>query len=169
MKLEEIIDALILDIYPLMPSTGSWPFTMLNINRHELSGMELHPQFFASSGLLVLKRTDFNEESMMDYVLGSKEYGTLLPAQKHMLLERYRKMINSPQELEDWADKITNLAIGLIIQSTLLKGLQFSPIETDLSVLDARMGFNTENLSAYKLFDVYQIDPSFLASSKKNH
>lgn len=160
MELDKIIDSSILDIFPLMPSSGAWPFTMVRIDRNELPELGLQQRLFASSQLLVLKRTDFNEENLIDYALHSKEYSTLLPTHRLDFLEVYRKKTKNRQELNEWTELITGLAIGLIIQITLKKGLQFSPIEISLSALDVHFGLSAESLSAYQLFDVYQIDPS---------
>lgn len=162
MGLEQIIDSSILDIFPLMPSTGAWPFTMIRIDRNELSGLEMDKPLFAPFQLLVLKRTDFNGKDLIDYATKSKEYQTILPPFRFDFLENYSSMSGNEKELQQWADKTTSLAIGLVINTALLKGIQFSPIGTDLSALDLRMGLDQKNLRAYQLFDAYQIDPSFL-------
>ncbi|WP_448634467.1 hypothetical protein [Pedobacter panaciterrae] len=62
-----------------MPSTGAWPFTMIRIDRNELSGLEMDKPLFAPFQLLVLKRTDFNDKDLLDYAIKSKEYHTILP------------------------------------------------------------------------------------------
>ena len=162
MELEQIIDAVILDIFPLMPSTGTWPFTMVRVDRNKLSGLETDKILFASAQLLVLKRTDFTSEDLLDYAINSKEYNTLSVPLKSGFLENYNKMIDNEEELQEWMDKTISLAIGLVIQTALNKALQFTPVEANLSVLDTQMELGQKNLRAYQLFDVYQLDPSFL-------
>ncbi|WP_288881586.1 hypothetical protein [Pedobacter panaciterrae] len=162
MGLEQIIDSSILDIFPLMPSTGAWPFTMIRIDRNELSDLEMDKPLFAPFQLLVLKRTDFNDKDLLDYAIKSKEYHTILPPFRSNFLENYSSTIGNEKELQEWADKTTSLAIGLVINTALLKGIQFIPIATDLSALDLRMGLVQKNLRSHQLFDAYQIDPSFL-------
>ncbi len=162
MGLEQIIDSSILDIYPLMPSSGAWPFTMIRIDRNELSGLEVDKNLYAPFQLLVTKRTDFNGKDLLDYATKSKEYQDLLDPFKPSFLENYDKIIANEKDFRDWTDRTTSLAIGLVIQATLHKGIQYSIVETDLSVLDIKMGLGKKNLQAYQLFDAYQIDPSFL-------
>lgn len=162
MELDKTIDSIILDTYPLMPSSGTWPFTMIHIGHNKLSGLQMDKNLFAPFQLLVLKRTDFNNRDLLDYVTKSKEYQTIEDGLKNSFLEEYHKMIADENEFQQWTDRTTSLAIGLVIQTALQKGLQFSPIKTDLSVLDTHMGLEQEKLSAYQLFDIYQIDPSFL-------
>lgn len=162
MGLEQIIDSSILDIFPLMPSTGAWPFTMVRIDRNELSGLEMDKILFASSQLLVLKRTDFTSEDLLDYAIKSKEYKNIPAPFRPGFLDNYNKIIDNVGTLQEWIDKTTNVAIGLVIQTALNKALQFTPVETDLSVLDTQMESGRKNLRAYQLFDVYQLDPSFL-------
>jgi hypothetical protein len=162
MELDKTINTIILDIYPLMPSTGAWPFTMICIDRNEISPLEMDKPLFAPFQLLVTKRTDFNGKDLLDYVVKSNEFETVDDASKNSLLEKQDKIINDWNEFQQWTDRTTSLAIGLVIQTALYKGLQFSPVETDLSALDLHMGLVPKKLSAYQLFDVYQIDPSFL-------
>lgn len=162
MELNKTIDTIILDIYPLMPSTGAWPFTMISIARNEISGVEMDKNLFAPFQLLVTKRTDFNGKDLIDYVVKSREYQTVDDALKNSLLEKYNKTNKDENEFREWTDRTTSLAIGLAIQTALQKGLQFIPIQTDLSALDFHMGLGQKKLSAYQLFDVYQMDPSFL-------
>lgn len=162
MELDQIIDSSILDIFPLMPSSGAWPFTMVRIERKELSGLETDKALFAPFQLLVLKRTDFKGKDLLDYATKSKEYQTILNSSRPAFLENYNRMIGNEKKLQEWMDKTTSLAIGLVMNSALLKGIQFSPIETDLSALDLHLGLSPKNLRVYQLFDAYQIDPSFL-------
>lgn len=163
MGLDQIIDSSILDIFQLMPSTGAWPFTMARIDRNELSGLKTDKTLFAPFQLLVLKRTDFNGEDLLDYATKSKEYETILAPLRSGFLENYNRMSSNEKELQEWTDKTISLAIGLVLNTALLKGVQFSPIETDLSALDSHLELGKKNLRAYQLFDTYQIDPSFLA------
>ncbi|WP_345952191.1 hypothetical protein ABDD95_23800 (plasmid) [Mucilaginibacter sp. PAMB04274] len=163
MELDKIIDEIILDIYPHMPSSGAWPFTMIKTDRNKFFGLKMDKTLFAPFQLLVLIRTDFNGKDLLDYVKKSKEYKTIDAAMKNGFLEKYNKVICDEHKFHQWADKTTSLAIGLVAQTALQKGLQIIPIETDLSILDANIGLRTKNLQAYQLFDIYQIDPSFLA------
>lgn len=160
MKLDQIIDSLILEIYPLMPSTGTWPFTMVRVERNNLRGMEQLPQFYASSGLLILQRTDFLEEHLVDYAWGAKEYGNPSSEQRLEYLEKHRKQHESKEKLKEWVDRITSLAIGLISQVAIQKGLHLNPIGVDFSVVDTYLKLKSKNLKTYQLFDIYQIDPS---------
>ncbi|CAH0142095.1 hypothetical protein [Pedobacter sp. Bi36] len=164
MKLDQTIDSLILDIFPVMPSSGSWPFTMTSIERNELIGLKMEKTVFASSQLLVLKRTDFNGGDLIDYAMKSKEYQTI-PAQLRLeFLDKYNNLAENEQTLQDWTDRITSMAIGLVIKTALNKGLQLVPIDTDHSILDKHMGFENKELATFQLFDIYNLDPSFLAA-----
>jgi len=162
MELHKIIDSIILEIYLQMPSLGTWPFTIIHINRDELSGLQMDKNLFAPFQLLVLKRTHFNSEDLLDYVMKSNEYQTVEDGLKNKFLEKYYKMIADENEFQQWIDRTTSLAIGLVIQKGLQRGLQFSPIKTDFSALNTHMGLEQKKLSAYQLFDVHPIDPSLL-------
>jgi hypothetical protein len=162
MRLDQIIDSSILDIFPLVPSTGTWPFTMIRIDRRELAGLDVDKLLVAPFQLLVLKRTDFNSKDLIEYATKSKEYQTILDPLKPGFLESYDKTIGNEENFQEWTDRTTNLAIGMVIQTALYKGLQFSSVETDLTILDAHMGLTNKNLRAYQLFDAHQVDPSAL-------
>lgn len=161
MELDQKINTVILDIYPLMPSSGAWPFTMICINRNEISGLEVDQNLFAPFQLLVAQRTDFNGKDLLDYVMNSKEYHTVDKALKNDLLETYSKIIENENEFLNWKQQITSLGIGLLIQTALQKGIQFSPVETDLPTLNVHFKLAPKKLGAYQLFDARQIDPSF--------
>jgi hypothetical protein len=165
MRLDQMIDSAILEIFPLMPSPGSWPFTMMSIERNELTGLKIDKTLFAPFQLLVLKRTDFDSKDLFDYITKSKEYQTV--DDKNNFLEKYRKIIATASDFSEWVDRTTSLAIGLVIQTAITKGLLFSPVDTDLLLLDLHLALNQKKLQAYQLFDVNQIDPSFLSSLKK--
>jgi len=162
MGLDKIIDSLILDFFPLMPSPGAWPFTMVRIDRNELTCLNTDRALIAPFQLLVTKRTDFKGSDLLDYVTKSKDYQTMDEASKNILLKKYDKIISNENEFRNWTEKTTSLAIGLVIQTALFKAVQFTPIDTELSALDVQLGLERKNLTAYQLFDTYQIDPSFL-------
>ena len=69
MNLEKKIDDAILDIFPLMASNGNWPFTMMSIERSELADSIGSPV-----QLLVLIKTDYQLDDLLDYLKNSKGY-----------------------------------------------------------------------------------------------
>jgi len=163
MGIDQIIDSSILEIFPLMPSPGAWPFTMIRVDRNELANLEMDKTLFAPFQLLILKRTDFDSKDLRDYVTKSKEYQTMEEVSKKILLEKHDKIVGNENEFRDWMERTTSLAIGLVIQTAIYKGLQFTPVGTDLVALDVHLGLGKKKLQAYQLYDAYQIDPSFLA------
>lgn len=161
-KLRCDIDALILDGLSQMPSVGILPLEIISIERSKLVGIEMNKTLFADFQLLVLERTDFNKENLIDYLLKSNEYQTMPPKHKLEFFDIYYKLAENGPKLKDWRARIISMAIGMIIQTALNKGLQLIPIQTDLIRLTKHIGLDTNNLKGYQLYDIYQIDPSYL-------
>ena len=105
------------------------------ISRGKLNGIETDKTLFGVTQLLVLERADFNTEDLIDYILKSKEYQTILAKNKLEFLDRYQKLAKNRQEFKSWIDRTTSLDIGLVTGTALNKGLQLVPVKADHNVL----------------------------------
>ena len=113
----------------------------------------------------MLQRTDFNHQDLLDYIYQSKEYQTIALEKQADFVEQYIKPLRDETAFTAWMNKISSLAIGLIRQTAISKALTLNVIEIDLDQLDSHLELNVQNLKAYQLFDVYQLDPSFLKTA----
>ncbi len=158
MEIEQKIDSSILNIYRLMPSSGEWPFTMLRIDRRELSGLPFQGTLFSSSQLLVLKRTDFNRDHLIDYAQNSKQYAAVPVSKRKAFLESFTDKFDDPGQFEQWADNITSMGIGMILHMARSSGLELLPVQAVLTDVDSNLGLEAKGLKAYQIFDVISRD-----------
>lgn len=158
MEIEQKIDSSILNIYRLMPSSGEWPFTMLRIDRRELSRLPFENTLVSPSQLLVLKRTDFNRDHILDYAQNSKEYDTIPPLYKKAFLDSFINKFNDERELEQWTENITSIGIGLILHMARSNGVELLPVQAVLTDVDSHLGLEAKGLKAYQLFDIISKD-----------
>ncbi len=154
MGIEQKIDSSILNLYRLMPSSGEWPFTVLRIDGKQLSGLPFENTLAGASQVLVLKRTDFKREHIMDYAQNSKEFDTIPPLYRTAFVDSFTDKFNDPRELEQWTDNITSMGIGMILHMARSNGLELVLIQAVLSDLDSHLDLEAKGLKAYQLFDV---------------
>lgn len=155
MELDNNIETLIESIRFLMPSSGSWPVTVISTNRQELKGLSFEPHILAEHQLLFLIRTDFNIKDLVDYISNTVEYLSIPTPDKADYLDFYTQKINNKSELVNWSEKIASLSIGLAIGLSENLDLCIEPIEANLVELDTYFQFNNRNLKAHQLFEIY--------------
>lgn len=158
MSVDQNINSLILDIYRIMPSLGTYPFTMMAMLRTELSGLNIKPSLRSATQLIVLKRTDFNVSDLMDYVTNTKEYDTIPLDNREAFLDNYRRKSQDDAAMTEWCERIVSMGIGIIVHLAKTNGIYLKPVRADLTDLDAHFGFLSKNLQAYQLFDVNPFD-----------
>ncbi|MFH6991145.1 hypothetical protein [Flavobacterium sp. FlaQc-48] len=158
METEQKIDSSILNLYQLMPSTGEWPFTIMRIDRIQITGLPFENSPVSECLVLVLKRTDFDKEDISDYVQNSKEYETVATAYRQAFVESFVNKFDNVQEINQWTDNITSMGIGLIFQLAQRQGLELKTLGTVLSDLDFHIGFDAKMLQPYELFEVIDLD-----------
>ncbi|PXY46842.1 hypothetical protein [Flavobacterium hydrophilum] len=158
MEIERKIDSSILNLYQLMPSTGEWPFTIMRIDRMQISGLPIETSSVSECLVLVLKRTDFDIEDISDYAKDSKEYGVVPTAYKQAFVESFVNKFDNTQEINQWTDNITSMGIGLIFQLTRQHRLELKTLRTLLYDLDFHIEFDAKMLQPYKLFEVIDLE-----------
>lgn len=154
MDIEQKIDSSILKLYQLMPSAGEWPFTILRVDRIQITGLPFETSPVSESLVLVLKRTNFDREDISDYAQNLKEYGTIPDAYKGVFVDNFVNKFNNNSEIDQWSDNITSMGIGLIMQMARLDGLELRAVQTVLSRLDFHMELEAKSLKPYELFEV---------------
>ena len=155
MELKNKLESSILDIYPLMPSSGAWPFTMIAIERNALGSLILEKPILGSSFLLVLSREDFTDLDLMDYATNSKEYDTMSQDSRLDFLIAHKNKFGSTR-LQEWAMRITSLGVGLVTGTAANRGLELRAIEILPAQLDTQLGFDTAKLKTVQLFEVVE-------------
>lgn len=155
MEAKNNIENLIEKIRLLMPSSGSWPVTVISTNRDELKGLSFEPHVLAKHQLLFLIRTDFNMTDLVDYISNTVEFHSIPIVNKADYLDKCTQKINSKSDLLTWSGKIASLSIGIAIGLSENLDLCIEPIEANLSELDNYFQFNNRNLKAHQLFEVY--------------
>lgn len=158
MEIERKINSSILNLYKLMPSTGEWPFTIMCIDRIQISGLPFENSPVSECMVLVLKRTDFDEEDISDYAKNSKEYEFVATAYRQAFVESFVNKFDNVQEINQWTDNITSMGIGLLFQLARQHGLELKTLRTVLSDLDFHIGFDAKILRPYELFEVIDLD-----------
>jgi len=158
METERKIDSSILNLYQLMPSTGEWPFTIMRIDRIQISGLPFENSPVSGCMVLVLKRTDFDKEDISDYAKNSKEHEFVATPYRKAFVESFVNKFDNVQEINRWTDNITSMGIGLIFQLARQHGLELKTIRTLLSDLDFHIGLDAKMLQPYELFEVIDID-----------
>jgi hypothetical protein len=155
MESENNIEILIEKIRLLMPSSGSWPVTVISTNRAALKGLSFEPNILAEHQLLFLIRTDFNMNDLVDYISNTVEFLSIPIANKANHLNFLTQKINNKSDLSNWWGEIASLSIGLAIGLSENLDLCIEPIEANLKELDNYFQFNNRNLKAHQLFEIY--------------
>ena len=155
MKSQENIEILIEKIRLFMPSSGSWPVTVINIKRDELMGLSFEPDVLSAQQLLFLIRTDFDRNDLIDYISNTEEFLSIPITRKDDYLNHYVKNVTDNSDIIKWSEKIASLSIGLAIQLSENLDLCIEPIEAELCELNNHFRFSHRNLKAYQLFDIY--------------
>lgn len=158
MELNKRIESSIVDIFPLMTSSGSWPFMMIQMERENLKELSIEPALKSSSLLLILLRTDFSDDDLLDYAKNTKEYSTLPAENRQAYLQMFKAKAQNPLEMARWVEMVTGLATGLVMQLARSRDVYFDAVEADLSEMDSLARFDSKNLKAYQLFNAYLID-----------
>ena len=148
------IDELLLDFYSAMPSQGTYPFTMLRISNPEPSDLMLAPVLASHSHILILERTDFSLDDLIDYVSQTKEHSDLRSEAQFDFLRNYRLRYQDQADLITWKNRITSLGIGIIMQLAKQKGLHLIMKHQDLSKSDFLSGYTSPGLQVYQLLTV---------------
>lgn len=154
MEIERKIDSSILNLYQLMPSTGEWPFTIMRIDRIQISGLPFENSPVSECLVLVLKRTDFDKEDISDYAKNSKEYEIVPIANRQAFVESFVNKFDNVQEINQWTDNIISMGIGLIFQLAQQHGLELKTLTRLFSDLDFHIEFDAKMLQPYELFEV---------------
>ncbi|MBF4486336.1 hypothetical protein [Flavobacterium sp. CSZ] len=154
MEIERKIDSSILNLYQLMPSTGEWPFTIMRIDRIQISGLPFENSPVSECLVLVLKRTDFDKEDISDYAKNSKEYEIVPIANRQAFVESFVNKFDNVQEINQWTDNIISMGIGLIFQLAKQHGLELKTLTRLFSDLDFHIEFDAKMLQPYELFEV---------------
>lgn len=68
MNYDDIIEALLMDTYPLMPSSGTAPFTTLVLEPAELIDFPIGALLVSTKQILMAIRVDFNRSGLIDYL-----------------------------------------------------------------------------------------------------
>ena len=155
MRSENNIDVLIEKIRLFMPSSGSWPVTVISLNRDELKGLSFEPYILDEHQLLFLIRTDFDMIDLVDYISNTAEFLSIPIANKANYLDVFTKKIKNNTDLITWSGKIASLSIGLAIGLSETLDLCIKPIEANLNELDNYFQFHNRNLKAHQLFEIY--------------
>lgn len=155
MELKQQVENLIEQLRPLMPSNGTWPFTVMKLNRYEFKGLGVQRAVNADYQLLFLLRTDFNMIDLVDYVRNSREFSSMPWHQQDAFLIDYVSNMKSRPALLNWCESITNIGLGIAIGLSEQLDLCIEHISADFSELDAHFSFQTKNLKAFQLFDIY--------------
>ena len=150
---QQEIDQLLLDFYAIMPSRGTYPFTMIRFSNEEHSDSIVGPAPAPLSQILVLERTDFSLHDLIDYVSQTKEYSGIRSDSKEDFLQDYRLKYQSQAALNIWKNQTTDLGIGIVTQLTEQKGLRLMPTAKNLTKPDFFSGFTSQGLQIYQLFD----------------
>lgn len=158
MEIERKINSSILNLYQLMPSSGEWPFTIMCLDRMQISGLPFENSPVSECMVLFLKRTDFDQEDISDYAKNSKEYEFVAASYRQAFVESFVNKFENAQEINTWTDNITSMGIGLLFQLARKHGLELKTIGTVLSDLDFHIGLEAKMLQPYKLFEVIDID-----------
>lgn len=150
MNLKKKIDDAILDIFPLMASSGNWPFTMMSIERSELAGsIGSHVQ------LLVLIKTDYQLDDLLDYLKNSKEYAFIPPDTQTAYLNSMVASIWHNQQVGEWSKKIASLAIGLICQLAKENNMCLTMNKVGFEDIHDCLEESQRPLSIYEVFEVF--------------
>lgn len=157
LELNQEIDAMLLDVYQVMPSSGTYPFTIIRIVHTELTGLKITSDLLSGSQILVLKRTDFDLADLIDYVTHTNEYSAIRSDRQADFLDNYKYKYQNAAALTGWSEQIISLGIGMVKQLARQKRINLIPVAADLSQLDSRFGFQYRNLKAYQLFDLNPI------------
>lgn len=152
-EIDQTIDQLLLDFYAIMPSRGTYPFTMIRFSNEEHSDSIVGPAPAPLSQILVLERTDFSLHDLIDYVSQTKEYSGIRSDSKEDFLQDYRFKYQRQAALNIWKNQITDLGIGIFTQLAEQKGLHLMPTEKNLAEPDFFSGFASQGLKIYQLFD----------------
>ncbi len=137
------IEELFLSFYSGMPSTGNYPFTFIKTNLLQI---------------LVLKRTDYNESDLLDYMSNTKEFSTMPSDNRETFLENYRRKSRDPLAFQEWCERTTNIGIGILMHHAKVQGINLKQVDIGLVDLDNRFDFQTKNLLSYQLFDIHLVN-----------
>lgn len=151
LEISNKIDDLLLEIYLFMPSSGSYPFTMIRIEPKESNGLSTTPKLLNCARILILKRTDFGLADLINYVMHSKEYSYLTPDQQEASLKNYRLSYQDKDSLNRWTQQIIGLVTGIIIRLARQKEINLLPVQEHLPELESNIGFESQHLQAYQL------------------
>lgn len=154
MTIQQRIDSLIPDIYPLLPSWGTCPFTVIRTTGKVLKGAATKPSLEPVSYLLVLSRTDFSVNDLLDYVKNSREYNSIDLDKRETFLEAYLGKAEDKAPLAQWRERITSMGLGVMIHLARNNGLSLTRVATSfISPEDLKM-YRSNNLEPYQLFRV---------------
>lgn len=154
MDLDEKIENLLLEVYAIMPSLGTYPFTAITVARTALDSSTTKSLLIPSNQLLILKRTDFSQDEWIDYIVNTKEYETIPLENRKAFLSANRHASADEAVMMQWCDRVISLGVGIIMGLAHNKGISLIPVEADLATLDIHFGFHTKNLQIYQLFDI---------------
>jgi hypothetical protein len=121
MGVDQNINSMLLDIYRIMPSLGAYPFTMIALAREEFGGLIIKPSLVSATQLMVLKRTDFNESDLVDYVTNTNEFDSIPLDNRAAFLDNYRRKWQNEAAITEWCERIISMGIGIVIQQTKTK------------------------------------------------
>lgn len=155
MKSYQNIETLIERMRFFMPSSGSWPFTVISLKSAELKGLSFEPHMLSSHQLLFLLRTDFNLVDFVDYISNTDEFHSIPVANQNIYIENYSQKMKGNSDLINWSEKVISLGIGIAIRLSETLDLCIEPIEVELPELNNTFRFRERNLKAYRLFDIY--------------
>jgi hypothetical protein len=157
MNIEKKIEALLLEYYQIMPSVGTWPFTVMPLAGEQFEGLSIKPLLGSQIQLIILKRTDFGPADLVDYLINSKEYGNIPPERRLGFLNSYKHRLQDDKEMSRWCEQLISLSIGITMELFRRNEMEIRLVLAELAEVDSHFGFHCKNLQTYQLFDVIQL------------
>ncbi|MEN0052326.1 MAG: hypothetical protein AAGC65_01590 [Mucilaginibacter sp.] len=158
MEIEQQIEDLIEHLRRLMPSTGAWPFTVMQLKSSDFENVDINYKLKAKQQLIFLLRTDFDRKDLIDYIANTAEFDDMPAYRREEFLNDYVQRAEEPSALIKWSERIISLGIGFAFILSGDLNLWLEDTAVDLVALDNYLSFPERGLKAYQLFDVYQRD-----------
>jgi len=155
MDLQKQIEDLIEKMRSSMPSFGTWPFTVIILDRHEISDLRVGNFALSSKQILLLTRTDFDRTDLLNYITNTREFFHIPASQHEHYLNCYTERVMHKSGIAKWSEKIANISLGLMIGHSENMNLCIEIIDNELSEIDSHFHLTERNLKAFQLFDVY--------------
>lgn len=155
---EQEIEILIERIRQLMPSTGTWPFTVMQLKRSDLASLEIEPILKAERQLIFLIRIDFERKDLIDYIMNTHEFDGIPVHRQQNFLNDHLREAEDPAAPLSWSEKIISMAIGFAFMAAQTSGLILEDVPAKLIELDRRFAYPQRSLKAYQLFEVASIE-----------